>query len=301
MPRQSTRETHLAARLMQSRGSSVWRWRSRPLKALLLCFMNVALIANAPISSGLERMGSRVSDDQLSEMRGKFVSPDNVSYFGVSMMTSWQNSEGMTTSAVLVFSVDFLHGAGNQNGATPMVAVSWDRSGDSGADPGMDVLGFGQNAQNSYVAITPSFDVVPVGGLNSVSGAVQSQQIAGSDNHVLNSMRIAVLPASIAKQLEPSGLQKLSHGEGLAFSDGSKLDFEVGANTLGISMSNPGGTGIVQQAVDGQANQALQHVLLGDSLNGVSNSMVIAVGVNDLAQHQQIRADNALAAIRTIH
>lgn len=299
MPRKSICNEHFAARLTHSRRSSA-SWHSRSAKALLLCFVSVALIANAPLSSGLERLGSRVSDDQLGEMRGKFVSSDNVSYFGVSMMTSWQNSDGMTTSAVLMFSVDFLHGAGNPDGATPMVAVSWDRSSADGADPGMDVLGFGQNAQNSYVAITPSFGVIPVGGLNSVSGAVQSQQIAGSDNHVLNSMRIAVLPAAIAKQLEPAGLQKLSHGQGLEFADGSKLDFEVGSNMLGISMSNPSGTGIVQQAVNGQANQALQHVLLGDSLNGVSNSMVIAVGVNDLAQHQQIKADNALAAIRTI-
>lgn len=299
MLRKSTRRASLIRRLMLSRDSSVSPRHPWPVKVVLLFFMSAALLANAPPSSGLEGLGHRVSDEQLSDMRGKFVTPNNISYFGVSMMTSWENAEGVITSAVMVFSVDFMNGAGNPDGASPEVAVAWNRDCAGCADPSMDVVGFGPDAQNGYVAITPSFDVVPVGGLNSVSGAVQSQQIAGSDNSVLNSMQIAVVPASVAKTLGPAGLEMLSHSSGQQFADGSTLNFQIGSNMLGISMSNAAGTGIVQQAINGNMNQAIQHVLLGDNFNGVSNSMVITLGVDSLAQQQQLHADNAIAAIKT--
>ena len=118
-------------------------------------------LANSPMSSGLESFGAKVSDEQLSDMRGKFVRPENVSYFGISMATSWQNSDEVTTSAVLLFSVSFLHGANGLSGANPVVAVAWNRDCDSCGDPAMDVIGFGPAAQNDYVAVTSAAQLVP--------------------------------------------------------------------------------------------------------------------------------------------
>ena len=62
------------------------------LLAATAAFMSSTAVANPPMNSGLEQFGSKVSDEQLSDMRGKFVRPGNVSYFGISMATSWSPS-----------------------------------------------------------------------------------------------------------------------------------------------------------------------------------------------------------------
>lgn len=255
-------------------------------------------LANSPMSSGLESFGAKVSDEQLSDMRGKFVRPENVSYFGISMATSWQNSDEVTTSAVLLFSVSFLHGANGLSGANPVVAVAWNRDCDSCGDPAMDVIGFGPAAQNDYVAVTSAAQLVPVGGLDSVHGAVQSQQIAGVGNRVTNAMQLAIVPASAAHQMDTSQLQTLSQSTVETFADGSSLGFLVSANQLGISMVSSDGGSALRQGVDGALSQATQHVLLNDNLNTISNAMTITVGVDGPAQHQAPQIDGVLSALK---
>ena len=126
------------------------------LLAATAAFMSSTAVANPRMNSGLEQFGAKVSDEQLGDMRGKFVRPGNISYFGISMATSWQNSDQITTSAVLLLSVAFAHGAGG-TGANPMVAVAWNRDCSGCADPAMDVVGFGPAAQGSYLSGTAFF------------------------------------------------------------------------------------------------------------------------------------------------
>lgn len=269
----------------------------RPLRALGVVAIGAALTANAP-SSGLEGLGKRVADEELGDMRGKFVRPGNISYFGISMSMSWQNSDDVTTSAVLLFSIDFAGGANNIQAANPTIAIAWSRDCDGCADPAMDVIGFGPEAQDGYVAVSPSAQVLPVGGLDSMTGAVQSQQIAGSDNRVLNGMQIAILPAASAKQLGTSGLVEISQSTGETFGDGSSLEFVVGANEIGLAMANGDGN-LSRQGVNGLLGQASQHVLLNSSMNDIHNTMSITIGLNDLDQSGRLQVDNAMAALKT--
>jgi hypothetical protein len=260
--------------------------------------MSSTAVANPPMNSGLEQFGAKVSDQQLGDMRGKFVRPGNISYFGISMATSWQNSDQITTSAVLLFSVAFAHGAGDIDGATPMVAVAWNRDCGGCADPTMDVAGFGPAAQGSYLAVTNTSQLIPVGGLDSVHGAVQSQQIAGTDNRVTNAMQLAVVPASTAHQMDTSQLQALSQSTAENFADGSALGFIVSANQLGISMVNADGKSALRQGVDGTLNQASQHVLLGDNFNSISNAMTITIGIDGPPQGQSSPVGGVLSALK---
>lgn len=257
------------------------------------------LFANAPPSSGLEALGQRVADEKLGEMRGKFVRSGDISYFGISMATSWQDANNITTSAILLFAVDFLPGGGFAGSSgNPVVAVAWNRDCAGCADPAMDVVGFGPAAENGYVAVTSSSEVLPVGGLNSVEGAVQSQQIAGLGNHATNAMQIAVVPTSAARQMGAAELQSLSQSSVETFADGSSLGFMVGANELGIAMSSADGRSSIRQSVSGTLNQAAQHVLLNDNLNSVHNSMTITVGVDSLAQADRVQIEGALSAMK---
>src|SRR3982751_1463597 len=126
-------------------------------------------LAAAPLS-GVEQAGTKVDDSALGDMRGKFILPGNVSYFGIQMQSSWQRPDGVTTAATLLLNVDFSGGAAGPPAHLP---VSWNRDGDGQ----MDVAGFGPAAAGTYVTVP-----IGAGGLGTVHGAVPRPQRAGSDN-----------------------------------------------------------------------------------------------------------------------
>lgn len=268
------------------------------VRAAVALSLSPALVANAAPMSGLETLGSRVGDEALAEMRGKFVQPGNVSYFGISMATSWQDADDITTSAILLFAVDFLKNAADLKSANPMVAVAWNRDCEGCGDPAMDVVGFGPAAEQGYVAVTSSSQLVPVGGLDSVYGAVQSQQIGGIGNQATNAMQIAVVPAAAAREMDASELAALSQSTTQTFADGSSIGFLIGNDGLAMTMSSADGRSAIRQSVDGVLNQAAQHVLINDDLNSVANSMTITVGIDSLTQGERAQVLGALSAMK---
>ena len=57
------------------------------------------VLAAAPVAAGkpdLSALGGArpVADEELADMRGKFVTPQSVSFFGITMLTSWQDASG---------------------------------------------------------------------------------------------------------------------------------------------------------------------------------------------------------------
>jgi hypothetical protein len=242
--------------------------------------------------SGLERTGVRLSDEALSEMRGKFVTPQSVSYFGIQMMTSWQGGDGITTTANLLFNVDFAKGAAG--GGTPHLLISWSREG----DPSMDVAGFGQNAAGSYVAIVGSGAPLPVSQIQGVDGVVQSNVISGADNGARNAMSIAIVPASAVPQLTPNGMQEVTGSVSQAFADGDKVDFTVDNGSVGLGMSSGQGPDFTRQLVVGAPGRIVQETVLNSSNNLVSNNTSILLGVDLSNQIDTVRVDGALSAMK---
>src|SRR4051794_2303295 len=120
-------------------------------KRLLLASAAFALIgsmgAKAALAeplSGLEGLGRPVSDQELGTMRGKFVAPGGIAYFGIAMSSSWQGNDGITTSATLLFSINLAGAASGQ--VTPHVMISWSRDCAACGDSSMDLSGFGPSA-----------------------------------------------------------------------------------------------------------------------------------------------------------
>jgi hypothetical protein len=258
------------------------------LGAAAAMIVAAAPAAAAPPSSGLETAGRAVSDSELGDMRGKFIGPNNIAYFGIQMQTSWQGADGITTAATLLLSVNFANGAGNLQGATPLLLIGWTRDGDASAD----ISGLGQAASGSYAAI-------PIGGLGSVQGAVQSQQIAGSDNNVRNDMRFAIVPISSLQTQTPTGLSSVTAGQNHQFADGDTLRFVVAPNQVGIELGS-GTADQVRQSLDGMLGQAGQHVLLSSSNNMVHSQMGITIGYDQLGDASRASLDNALSALQGI-
>lgn len=260
------------------------------LVAPLLCAFDLPSI-------GIEGLGTPVADAQLAEMRGRFVSADQVSYFGLSLATSWQGADGVTTYATILFNVSFSQGI-NANGASPMMLIGWSRDCDGCADPTMDVVQFGPEALDGYVAIIPSGTSMNVGGLNTVRGAVQNQNIAGSDNRVRNDLSIAVVPISAIRELNSDGLVAATSGSTVNFADGNSVEFILGSNLVGLGLASGNGVNVVRQGIDGDLSQVAQHILIASNSNVIHNSIAITIGLDELRQADRLRVDNALSAMK---
>lgn len=234
----------------------------------------------------VEALGLPVADAELAQIRGKFIKPESISYFGISMITSWQDEFGVTTMARLVFNVDFLAG-GDGRAPVPQLLIGWVRDG----DPAMDVT-----APNSLYG---SAQVLPLGSLGETSGAAQANIIAGADNSARNGMQIAIVPAS---SLSPASSQGLSPIRGTTvqdFADGDRLEFRLGANELGLFLTGNNGADSTLQSAGGDLGRLLQQTVLNSDGNSVLNNTAVIIGTDlGAAGFDAIRATEALSAMK---
>lgn len=259
--------------------------------ASLACYAAV-LCGAGPPSSGLEGLGRVVGDDELSDMRGKFVQPSGVHFFGIEMLQTWQGPDGVTLQATLEFNVDFAGNAVTAAGATPRLQIGWSRACDSCGDPSMDVRGSGRDGP---VTLTQASDALPIGDFVTVNGLVQSQQIAGSDNTVRNVMRVSVLPTSATSGGSQGG-SDLDTSATRVLDNGDAIHFIVAKNELGLAITRGGD--MVRSGVGGAASQAAQEVILQSSFNAIRNDIGITLGVDDVHQFDRMGVTGAMSAMK---
>lgn len=251
----------------------------RTLRRSLALALGATLLSAAAPPTGLENVGRKLVDSELSEMRGKFVAPEGVSYFGMALQTVWQSSDGMTTMATVLFNLTF--GQGGSGDPTPKLYIGWTRSG----DPAMDV----PTPSGVSTAIPAGFD--------SVNGVVQSQLINGADNSVRNSMTISVVNADEVNGQTSSGLTEVTSGRTENFEDGDTIQFILKPGEVALALKDTDGD-LVRQGVSSDLNQASQHVLLNSNFNSVTNAMAITLGVSELQQTDRLQVENALSAMK---
>lgn len=223
---------------------------------------------------GLEGLGEVVSDEELGEMRGRFIRPGEISFFGISMLTSWSDESGVTTTANLMFNVDFL--ASGEGGAPSVqLVVSWNREG----DPAMDVL----DTHEGYTPFLIADPAVPLGGLETGAGAAQANFIAGADNHARNGLQVALVPSSaINPGSLVDGADQISETTTVSFIDGDTVQFQVADNHIGLVMTGNDGIDSSLQTVGGDIGRVLQQTMLNSNSNDVFNSTSIVFGTDAL-------------------
>ncbi len=261
--------------------------------AATVAFMLAATSASPVTASSpdLSALGSvqPVTDAELGELRGKFITPDSVSFFGITMLTSWQDASGVTTLARLVFSVDFLP-PGDGGAPVPQLLIGWSREG----DPAMDVT----DLHDGYVPYIPPQDTLGVGGLDDFSGAAQANVIAGADNRALNGMQVMIVPSSAVPSLSQGGLSPATGPADIAFADGDTLHFQMADNQIGIVMSGNGGQDSASQLAGGDIGQLLQQTILSSNSNMIENRASVIFGVDALQNQQVVRVQEALSAMK---
>jgi len=82
----------------------------------------VAEETSSPPGSGI----SEISDDELASMRGRYTVGDNtVAWFGVSMISTWQNQAGQVLESTMTVAMDFRHGGNSPKVSfTPTVNIT---------------------------------------------------------------------------------------------------------------------------------------------------------------------------------
>ena len=239
--------------------------------------------------SQLAALGDALPDSELADMRGKYVRQDKVSFFGITLLTGWQDAQGITTNARLVFSVDFLN-PGSDGKPTPALMIGWQRDG----DPAMDVT----DTHSGYVPYLTTTNVLPVGGIGTHQGAAQANVIAGANNVSRNNMGIAIVPASAMPALSMSGLQAADGTTSLGFADGDQLRFLLENNQIGIVMTGGEGLDSSLQSLGGNVGQILQQTMLNTNSNSVFNSASIVLAADNFGQQKGVNINNALSAMK---
>lgn len=234
-------------------------------------------------------LGTPVTDLELAAIRGKFIRPESISYFGISMLTSWQDQSGITTVARLVFNVDFLND--NNGNPVPQLMIGWVREG----DPAMDVT----DSHSGYTPFITAQQVVPLGQLGTTQGAAQANVIAGADNVARNMMQITLVPTSQIRDLDQSGLTAIDATAGLNFADGDRLEFQLGSNQIGLMLTGNNGSDSAIQNIGGDFGRMLQQTMINSDGNTVFNNSAIIIGADmTAASFNAVRATEALAAMK---
>lgn len=186
-----------------------------------------------PVSAGNLFQPVELSDKELSQLRGRYVLPDRVIHFGVTMNTLWQNSSGQTVGALVSLRVD--------GAAQPSLHVSFtDQTGNgTTSTPGL-TSGTGQ--------------VIGGAGLNSVDGISQGMRTAGDFNDGRNDLSIVVsngespLPQAVGEAWNGTGAFSNAAGDVVVSNQAGGLQIALQAAGQGTAQQQIGGNGISQQA-----------------------------------------------------
>ncbi|MDD1013832.1 hypothetical protein [Pseudomonas rubra] len=151
-----------------------------------------------------------LKDQELANLRGRFVMPGRIVSFGIVMSSTWQNANGEVIGAKSSMQIQ-------QTTIKPQFYVSM-----------IDEKGTGSaHAQN-----TGTGSVSGGNGLNSTEGVTQVVRAAGDNNTAYNNVDINVTKANQAPVIQQ---------EGQALAAGSTLVGANGAGSLSVSSSGAGG------------------------------------------------------------
>ncbi|AZD98898.1 Fap system putative outer membrane protein [Pseudomonas chlororaphis subsp. aureofaciens] len=197
-----------------------------------------------------------IKDQELSELRGRYVMPGRIISFGIVMSSTWRNASGDLIGATTSMQIQ-------QSTIKPEFYVSTITETGNGSTPTQG-----------------SGNVIGGAGLATTQGVTQSVRAAGDGNTAYNNLSIDVKEASHAPALVPAQGQLLMSGQTISGSNAAG-SVAVSATGGGIQMAiqaNNNQGSAVQQVAQGGLLQNTR--LLGDS-NLVSNMTQLNVVLNN--------------------
>ncbi|MCE1117949.1 MULTISPECIES: hypothetical protein [Pseudomonas] len=198
-----------------------------------------------------------LKDQELANLRGRYVMPGRIVSFGIVMTSTWQNANGEVIGATSSMQIQ-------QSTIKPQFYVSMINEKGNGS---------------SQAQSTGTGSVTGGGGLNTTEGVTQVVRAAGDYNSAYNNVDINVAKGSEAPAGQPQG-QALAAGSTLTGANGAG-SLSVSSNGNGVQMNivannNQGNT--LQRL--GQGGLMQNTTLLGSS-NQVRNLTSLNVVLRD--------------------
>ena len=190
-----------------------------------------------------------LKDQELAQLRGRYVMPDRIVYFGMTMTSTWQNASGDVLGAQTTLHMQ-------QNTIKPQFYVSL-----------INQKGDGSTPTDGTGSITGG------SGLTALQGVTQSTRTAGDGNLSSNNVDINVQQNGQAPVLTAN--------QGQVLTSGATITEANRAGSLTISSSNGG----VQLAIQASNNQgdSMQRIAAGGVLQA-TNLMGTKNQVQNLTQ-----------------
>ncbi|AZD35791.1 Fap system putative outer membrane protein [Pseudomonas chlororaphis subsp. aurantiaca] len=214
------------------------------------------LVTSLPAYANAGFKPIEIKDQELSELRGRYVMPGRIISFGIVMSSTWRNASGDLIGATTSMQIQ-------QSTIKPEFYVSTITETGNGSTPTQG-----------------SGNVIGGAGLATTQGVTQSVRAAGDGNTAYNNLSIDVKEASHAPALVPAQGQLLMSGQTISGSNAAG-SVAVSATGGGIQMAiqaNNNQGSAVQQVAQGGLLQNTR--LLGDS-NLVSNMTQLNVVLNN--------------------
>jgi hypothetical protein len=217
-------------------------------------------------------------------MRGRFVQPDAIRFFGIQLASYWEMPAeaggGTVMTAAIQFQVEF-----DENGTagTPTLLASFTH-------------GCGGCGDESVEVPVPAFSAE---GLKTIDGAVQTTEVSGDDNDVANVMRIAIGEEISAETAGfGTGGTPITQPTTHSFPNDASITFNIEGNSIGLIMQGENGAGMVLQGVNGgTVGQIAQHVQVIGNSHDIHNAIDLMIGIEQ-APAAAISVENALNAMK---
>ena len=202
-----------------------------------------------------------ISDQQLGELRGRYVMPGRIISFGIVMSSTWRNASGDLIGATTAMQIQ-------ASTIRPEFYVSTYSQNGDGTTPG-------QGTGN----------IVGGAGLNGAQGVTQSVRAAGDGNSAYNNVAINVREGNLAPALSPGQGQLLLNGQTV-----------TGSNAAGsVAVSATGGG--IQMAIAANNNQGSTMHRVGQG-GLMQNTQLLGSSnmVNNMTQLNVILNNNGMSA-----
>lgn len=210
------------------------------------------LVTSLPAAASNPFKPMELTDSELAQLRGRYVLPDRIVSFGVTMSSSWQNSAGQVIGATVALNV-----MGGQ--LQPTLSFTPINQSGNGSQP-----------------LNANGQIIGGAGLHNMQGVAQSVRTAGDFNQGVNDLRIDFSKG--ASGSVPAGGMPLASGQSFSNAAGTVMVTTLnGGLQLGLQASH--GQGHTQQQI-GQGSVA-QHAAIGGSMNNVHNVTTLNIALRD--------------------
>lgn len=249
------------------------RWARNRISAVLSLALG-GLTAVTPVASksGLPDVSvfagaKEVPDDVLGEMRGRFISRNEIVQFGVEMVTQWQTASGEFLSATANLAVNMGQNVAPSVSFVPHLAIETTNGDDplpgTAGSPATRVAGSGNGALH-------------------VAGVAQTIQVAGDLNRVVQDTNIIVsaepLPGPSQGGLSGPGTQSVTSGSGASVSATlapNGMSVEARVPSQGEAIQKIRGTARTGQSATG----LIQSTRLTSDLQRIHNTINVRIQV----------------------